>query len=101
MANIPVAQEKTGNSRNCPDLRAANPLLVGSSRSRSLHPLGRSEFESAAAVMDGALSAVGAEVSVEVAVMVDEVISPTQHGKHFGAAPAEQRFGVSSACQAR
>jgi len=26
--------------------------------------------------MDGALSAVGAEVSVEVAVMVDEVISP-------------------------
>jgi hypothetical protein len=51
--------------------------------------------------MDGALSAVGAEVSVEVAVMVDEVISPTQHGKHFGAAPAEQRFGVSSACQAR
>ena len=41
-----------------------------------LIPLGRSEFESAAAVMAGALNAVGAEVSGEVAVMVDEVISP-------------------------
>jgi len=52
-------------------------LLVGSSAQLSFNPLGRrSEFESAAAVMDGALSAVGAEVSVEVALMVDAVISP-------------------------
>jgi hypothetical protein len=38
--------------------------------------LGRSQFESVAAVMVGALNAVSAEVSGEVAVMVDEVISP-------------------------
>ena len=41
-----------------------------------LIPLGCSEFESAAVVMAGALNGVGAEVSGEVAVMVDEVISP-------------------------
>jgi hypothetical protein len=29
------------------------------------------------------------------------VIPTPQHGKHFGAAPVEQGFGVSSACQAR
>jgi hypothetical protein len=40
-----------------------------------LDPLRHSEFESAAAVMAGALNAVGAEVSGEVAVMVDEVSS--------------------------
>ena len=38
-----------------------------------LDPFGGSEFESAAAVMAGALNTVGAEVSGEVAVMVDEV----------------------------
>ena len=34
--------------------------------------------------MAGALSAVGAEVSVEVAVMVDEVISPPWEAGCFG-----------------
>jgi hypothetical protein len=50
-----------------------------------LDPFGGSEFESAAAVMAGALNTVGAEVSGEVAVMVDEVISPLQEAGSFGA----------------
>jgi hypothetical protein len=49
-----VKQQKIGNNRNRPDLRSANPVLAGSSRSRSLDPLGRSVFESAAVVMAGA-----------------------------------------------
>ena len=30
-SNTLVAQKKTGNNRNCPDLRSANPSVVGSS----------------------------------------------------------------------
>jgi hypothetical protein len=33
-SNTLVAQKKTGNNRNCPDLRSANPLVVGSSPTR-------------------------------------------------------------------
>ena len=35
-----VTQQEVGNEWNRPDLQSANPLLAGSSRSRSLDPMG-------------------------------------------------------------
>jgi hypothetical protein len=80
ISNAIGPQAITSRNGECWDLRVGNPLLAGSSRGRRLDPLGRSESESAAAVMAGALNAVAAVV----AVMVDEVISPLQEAGCFG-----------------
>jgi hypothetical protein len=58
---------------------AVSAIIFGTTDGRKARDHGhldRSEFKSVAAVMAGAVNAVGAEVSREVAVMVDEVISP-------------------------